>query len=140
MNGSTAADQRPSGVVDSVNAFGTNLGSLATLQLRLAACDARESLKQLAPTLVLGAFGLIVCPSSVVVALVGAAYWIASSSSWTLPQAFLLVAGTGIILSALALLIAIRLSRGCFTSFRRSSEELQRNIAWIRTVAKYSGR
>jgi hypothetical protein len=140
MNGSAASDRRPSGVIDSVNALGTDLGNLATLQLRLAACDARESLRRLAPSLILGGVGLIILPSSVVVALIGAAYGIAATTTLTLPWALLSVAAAGFLLSAISLLIAVRLSRGGFTSFRRSSEELQRNIAWIRTVVKYSGR
>jgi len=140
MNGAAGTDPRPSGVIDSVNALGTNLGNLATLQLRLAVCDGKESLQRLTLSLVLGAFALVVLPSSVVVALLGAAYWITSATSLTPPQALLLVAGIGVFLSALALLLAVRFSRGSFTTFRRSGEELQRNLAWIRTVMKHSGR
>jgi len=122
MNGS-ATDQRPTGVIDSVNALGTNLSNLATLQLRLAVCDLKESLQRLTATLILGAFALVVLPASVVIALLGAGYWLVSATSLTPPQAFLLVAGVGLILSTLALLIALRLSRGAFTSFRRSGGE-----------------
>ncbi len=140
MNGSVTSDPRPSGVIDSVNAFGTNLGNLATLQLRLAACDSRESLQRLMPSLVLGGFAVLVLPASVIVALLAAGYWIDDATSLTLPQSLLLVAWVGVTLSAICLLLAVRLSRGAFTTFRRSGEELQRNIAWVRTVMKHSGR
>src|SRR5258708_5475921 len=77
MNGSAGSDHRPSGVIDSVNALGTNLGNLATLQMRLAVCDTRESLQRLTPSLILGAFAVIVMPASVVIGLFGAGYWLA---------------------------------------------------------------
>lgn len=140
MNGSTASNQGPSGMLDSVNAFGADLTNLATLQLRLAACDLRESTRRLTPTLALAAFALTLFFGSVIVGLFGAGYWIAVNYRMTMAQAFFLVAGVGLFVSAAVLLLAIRLSRGSFVSFRRSSEEFQRNLTWIRTVMKYSGR
>lgn len=140
MNGSAPAGQAPGGVFDSVSALGNDLTNLATLQLRLAGCDARETIKRLAPSLVLGVVGLILLPSSLVIALIGAAYWVAATSNWTLPQALLLVGGVGAVIAAIAIVLALRLGRGSLVSFRRSSEELQHNIAWMRTVLKYSGR
>jgi hypothetical protein len=140
MNGSTTNDSHPTGVIDSVNALGTNLGTLASLQARLAVCDLRESLLRMTPALILGAFAVLVLPASVIVALFGIGYWVAMATSLSLPQAFLSVAAVGLIVAVLAFLLAVRLSRGCLTSFRRSAEELQRNVAWVRTVMKYSGR
>ena len=140
VNGSGPTSRRPSGVLDSIDALGSDLGNLASLQMRLAVCDTKESFQRLMPSLVLGGFAILVMPASVVLGLLGVAYWLVSSFSLSPPAAFLIVAGMGLILSALSLLIAIRFSRGSFTTFRRSSEELQRNIAWIRTVMKHSGR
>lgn len=140
VNGAGTTSRRPSGVFDSIDALGSDLGNLASLQMRLAVCDTKESLQRLTPSLVLGGFAILVMPASVVIGLLAVAYWLVNSFSFTPPAAFLLVAGAGLILSSLSLLFAIRLSRGSFTTFRRSSEEFQRNIAWIRTVMKHSGR
>ena len=140
MNGSAGSSQRPTGVLDSIDALGTNLGNLATLQLRLAVCDSKESLQRLTPSLILGTFALLVMPASVGIGLLAAGYWIAGAYSLTLAQAFLLVAIVGLVLSTVSLLIAVRLAKGSFTTFRRSAEELQRNLTWIRTVVKHSGR
>lgn len=143
MNGNalTASGQRPEGIAGGIGAFGNDLASLASLQAKLAGCDLRDSLVRAAPGLVALAVALLVLPAAAVVGLLGVADLIAGRwPDLSLAQARLWTAA-GAAVVALALIAAGLLRiRSSGSAFRRSQEELQRNVAWIRTVLAHSGR
>jgi len=110
MNGSSTNGSSES-VVGSIAGFGNDVANLAELQLRLAALDFKESAGRARLPLVLVGAGLVILLGSVPVAIGG-----------------------------LALLVAERFSISSLESFRRSRDELVRNVSWIRTVLVHSGR
>lgn len=127
-------------MIGGIGSFGSNLATLATLQARLAACDLKEYLQQAAPYLAVLFVAALLGLASITVALFGAGHWIVSATGLSVAAAFGVLGGTVLAVSGvLAWLAARQLGKG-LSSFRRSSEELDRNLAWIRTVLTHSGR
>ena len=74
------------------------------------------------------------------IGLFGLAYLMASEWNISLGRSMLMVSAGGMLLTAVSLFLVVQRLFNCFASFRRSREELERNIAWLRTVLIYSGR
>jgi uncharacterized membrane protein YqjE len=128
------------GMVGSIAEFGNDVVSLAELQLKLAAQDFKEvSAKALLP-LSLVAVGLVLLLGSVPVAIGGLALLVAQVLSISIGWALVLTAVVLMILTGALVVFAGRRLVASFVGFRRSREELIRNINWIRTVLLYSGR
>ncbi|MEO6807924.1 MAG: phage holin family protein, partial [Isosphaeraceae bacterium] len=74
------------------------------------------------------------------VLLFGLAELVHQYGGMPLGWALVLTAVVALVVAAIVgAVAALRLSR-CFESFRRSREELVRNVSWIKTVLAYSGR
>jgi hypothetical protein len=133
-------DRRNDGVIGGVSSFGIDLATLAVLQMRLAACDLRASAKAATP-IVAGLVVLgIIAGASMVVGLAGMALWLATLLNIQAGIVMMVVALIGLIVSGVAFaLLGRSLSRG-FSCFRRSQEELERNLAWVKTTLVHSGR
>jgi len=127
-------------VVGSIAGFGNDVANLADLQLKLATLDFKEATAKATLPLSLFAGGLVVLAGSVPVAIAGAGLLIASALGISLGLALLLTAIVVMIAAAASVAFAgLRLGHS-FEVFRRSREELVRNISWIRTVLVQSGR
>jgi len=136
VNGRVAAGVPGSSSVgiDGVAEFVDDLASLAELQAKLAAVDFRDAARKSAIPLVLTVGGLAVIVASVPVALLGAAWLLATALNLHHGWAMLLTAGASIALGGLvAGLAGMRLRHSC-ASFRRSRKQLWLNLAWARTV------
>jgi len=119
---------------DGVAEFVDDLASLAELQAKLAAVDFREAARKSAIPIVLTVAGLAVIVASVPVALLGAAWLLATALKINPGWAMLLMAGVATVFGGLlAGLAGMRLSHS-FESFRRSRKQLWLNLAWVRTV------
>jgi len=127
-------------VVGSVAGFGNDVASLIELQAKLAALDLNEAVRQGTLPLVIGAVGLAFLGASLPVLLIGVAYLLATALAIHLGWALLLTAGVALLASvSLVITAGSRLGRSLGT-FRRSREELVRNLSWLRTVLVLSGR
>ena len=126
-------------VVGSLAEFTHDITTLVELQVKLAAMDAKESIgRAMVPAILVGV-GVVLLLGSLPVALFGVAELLVAAGM-THGSALLLTGGVGIVGAGLLAVVAgLALSRS-FTSFRRSREELARNIAWVKTVILYSGR
>ena len=133
-------DRRNNGVIEGVSSFGTDLATLAVLQIRLTACDLRDSAKAATPIVAgLTVFWLI-AGASATLGLAGLALWLSSILEIEPGLVMMVVALGGLVISGVgAALLARSLSRS-FSYFRRSQEELERNLAWIKTTLVHSGR
>jgi len=127
-------------VVGGITGFGSDMATLAELQAELAVTDLKESLQKAALPLGLLAGGVIGLIGAVPVALLGVAALLAEvlkiGSAW----AMLLTGGVVLALALVVVIVSASKIGSSFSSFRRSREELTRNLAWIRTVLLYSGR
>ncbi len=128
------------GLMDDVGSFGGDLAALASLQSRLAAADARESLAKAAPAVAGLALAVLLCVAAAVVAAAGLALWIAERYAVATSTALMLVGLGAAVLAAILGVVSARLLGSSVTPFRRSSEELGRNIAWVKTTIAHSGR
>jgi len=128
------------GMLNGIGDLGSNVVTLTTLQARLAAEDFRESATRAQPALIAAAFLVPLGFASITVGLLGLAYWMAAALAMPLGQSLLLVAAGGILVSSVVAALVIQRCRASLASFRRSREELERNIAWLRTVLTHSGR
>jgi hypothetical protein len=140
LNGGAGRAPTPEGVIEGVSSLGNDLATLATLQARLAALDLRDSLLEARVALIVLATGLLLIPCCLVVGLFGLAGWLAERLHASANVVMMLLAVGILILSAVGAVFAARRVGGSFTSFRRSQDELQRNLTWVRTVLAQSGR
>ncbi len=138
--GGPAPKPGSNGLMEGVGSFGNDLATLASLQAKLAAADARESLLKALPAAVgLGVLALLLI-AGMAALVAGFAVWLAEAFHLRLGVALMLVGLGCLILGALFSLLCLRLVGSSFTAFRRSSEELERNVAWVKTTLTRSGR
>ena len=128
------------GMLHGIGDLGSNMVALTTLQARLAAEDFRESSSLAQPALIAAAVLVPLGFASVTIGLLGIAWWAASELGIPLGRAMLLVGGGGLVLTSSIGALVIHRLRASLISFRRSREELDRNVAWLRTVLMQSGR
>jgi uncharacterized membrane protein YqjE len=140
-NGSAdARDRSSNGVIEGVSSFGNDLATLAVLQLRLFALDLRESAKVAIPIVVgLVILGMI-ATAGIVVGLAGISIWLAEILQARSSVVMMVIGLASLVVAGVASAVLTRSLVSSFSSFRRSREELERNLAWIKTTLVHSGR
>ena len=136
----SAPDASLNGMLNGIGDLASNVVTLTTLQAQLAAQDFQESSRRAAPALVAAAVLIPIGFASVTAGLFGLAYELAGRLGMSLGQALLVESAAGIVIAACLSALVIRRIHTSVGSFRRSREELERNIAWLRTVLLHSGR
>jgi len=138
-NGTT--DQAsPGSLVGNIAEFGNDVATLAELQAKLTVYDAKDCLNRATVPLAVIGVAAVLALGSIPVLLIGLADLIASGTKLS-PEAARLIVGLVVLASAgLAGFMALKASLRSLESFRRTNEELTRNISWIRTVLVHSGR
>jgi len=137
----TRAESRGNGsVVGSIAELGNDIMTLAELQAKLLALDLKECTAQAGTSLALILAGLTVMLASLPVAVLGVAYLVADALGIKPGWAMLLTVAVVLVLGGVLLAVCVPRLRRSFAAFRRSREELNRNLSWIRTVLLYSGR
>jgi hypothetical protein len=130
----------PLTLVGNIADFGNDIATLAELQAKLTLLDAKDAATKATTPLILLVGGLVLALASLPVILLGLADLIASTLKISSGVSQLIVGLAALSLAGGAALVGWKGSTGSLTSFRRSSEELTRNLSWIRTVLVYSGR
>jgi hypothetical protein len=129
-----------SAVVTNVASFGENLFNLTELQGRMFATELRQDLNAGRTAGVAIAGGLSLCAAGMIVALLGIAELLVSEGGIKRGYALLITSAAAALVGGLcAALGKARLGRRWLT-FPASGEELTRNLNWVRTVMRYSGR
>jgi len=137
---SLANGAAPEGVVESIAEFANDVTTLADLQTRLAVYDAKEAVGRATVPAILIASGLAVALASLFVLLLGVADLISTSTRLSTGAARLIVGLVALAAAGITAFLAFKAATRSLDSFRRSREELARNIAWLKTVVVYSGR
>lgn len=140
MRNGPADREEGQGVLGGVGSFGNNLIQLTTLQAHLFRMDFAEVSRTAGPALLVLILAILAIPSALVAGTIGLALWIAESGALSTPMAFLAVAAGLLVMTALASVVATFVIRKSLVTFRRSGEELERNMAWVQTVLTHSGR
>jgi uncharacterized membrane protein YqjE len=131
---------RPNGLMSNVGSFGSDLASLVTLQTQLATADLRESLRRAAPAIGGLAVLCLLLIAGMTTLVAGIALWIADTYQLRPAAALMLVGLGGLVVAALGAWLCARTFSRSFSTFRRSTEELERNLAWVKTILTQSGR
>ncbi len=139
---SFSSSDRPAAtaVVSNIAGFGEGVLSLAELQARLAVLELRQNLSaiKVGVALVIGA--TVVGIAGFSVALFGIAELCISAFEMGRGPALIVVGAVSFAVAGICLAMALLALRRNAARFPLSSEELTRNMQWIRTVLRHSGR
>jgi len=138
----TAAGKEPtaSTMVSSVAGFGENLLTLGELQARLTAKEFVQNCHAAKNAGALGLAGFVLAGGSVPIVLLGIAELLVSELAMKRGYALLSVAGAAILIGGLSVAFAGSWLRRKQLGFPVAGDELTRNLNWVRTVLRYSGR
>lgn len=127
-------------VIGGIGEMGNHVVNLAALQVELARLDLRQSRSRFIPAILALAVCSPIAIASVTLLLIAASYGLHAYYQLSVATSVGLVTSAGLGISVMLASIAYREFRAGLASFRRSSEEFERNLAWLGTVIKQSGR
>ena len=130
----------PGSMVGNIAEFGHDFATLVELQANLAAYDAKECLGRATWPVVVLVAGGAVSLSCLPILLLGAADLLSAYTDLPVWGSRLAVGGVTLVLAALVAFVAYRLAMSSIQSFRRTTEELTRNLSWLKSVLVHSGR
>jgi hypothetical protein len=133
-------DPGASGMMNSVAGFGENLLTLGELQARLTAIEIRQNLDSVKNGGALFVAGSILAIASLPVVMVGLAELLVSELGMKRGYALLSAATTAIVIASACMVVARSWLRKKPFGFPLASEEFARNMNWLRTILRHSGR
>jgi hypothetical protein len=136
----TAAESGANAVVTNVAGFGEDLLNLAELQARLTVLEVRQNVEVAKTGGALIATGLLVAVAGLPIGLVGIAELLVSEMGLKRGYALLSVAAVAIVIAGFCMGVGVSWLGRHRLGFPLSSEELARNVNWVRTVLRQSGR
>lgn len=143
MKASSSTNGQPHSESRRTGKSGSSFASLAhdalelgELQLRLAKLDAVENARKLRSTAILALVGILTLLASLPVGLISLGEWLAAEYDWTKASALFVAAGCGFVAAALLFGLAYYKLRQGFATWQRSTEELERNVQWLKQTLK----
>ena len=136
----STAESGANAVVTNVAGFGEDLLNLAELQARLTGLEVRQNLDVVKTGGALIATGLIVAVAGLPVGLVGIAELLVVEMGLKRDHALLSVAAIAFVVAGSCVGLGASWFRRKRLGFPLSGEELARNVNWVRTVLRQSGR
>jgi hypothetical protein len=127
-------------LVGGLSDFANDTATLVELQAKLIWLDLKQAIAQARMAAVLVVCGLVLINAALPVILVGVAAVLAPLLRISTGWALLLTGGVVVVAAAVVVALAARRLPPSFSALRRSSDELSRNVAWLRTVLVHSGR
>ena len=139
-SGANVVDPSASGMMNSVAGFGENLLTLGELQARLTAIEIRQNLDSVKNGGALFVAGSILAIASLPVVMVGLAELLVSELGMKRGYALLSAATTAIVIAGVCIVVARSWLRKKPFGFPLAGEEFARNMNWVRTILRHSGR
>jgi len=127
-------------VVGGIAEFGNDVATLFELQAKLVSLDLKDCLAKVTTPMLFAVTGMALALASLPVILFGVAFLLAALLKINQGWAMLLTGVVVLVASAVIALTSLSRVRLGFEAFRRSREELVRNLSWLRTVLVHSGR
>lgn len=118
--------------------LGSDVMTLAELQVELLQVDMREWLRACTIPLILLASGVLLGLASFPVLLLSLAYGLGHVTEWSLAVRLLVASGAGLLVAGACALVAVQLLRRDVKILSRSSAELRRNVRWLKEVMTQS--
>jgi len=132
--------RKPEGILGNLTGLTGDIASLAELQAELVAVDLKDTVGRATWPGVVLVVSAVLLVATLPVLLIGLAFALASALAISQAAALLLTGGIfALVAAVVGTVAALRFLRS-FESFRRSREELVRNVSWIRTVITQSGK
>ena len=128
------------GIFGNLAGFAGDVASLAELQAKLAVADLKESAAKAAVPAGITAAGAGLAVGAIPVLIFGFAEMLAASFNWSHGKTLFFTSLVVLLLAGGLLYLGATRITPSFTAFRRSADELARNVSWIKTVLAYSGR
>jgi len=128
------------GMIEGIGGLGTDVVTLASLQAQLAAKDLQAMTERVIPAVVSVALLIPLAFAGFTAILFGLAYWINAAFNVPIPASLAVMGVAGLVLAGLLAFFAKNRFGASMVAFRRSREELERNLSWLGTVLKQSGR
>ena len=133
-------DPGAAGVVTNVASFGENLLNLAELQARLTAAEVRRNFDSAKTAGALIIVGAVLAIAGLPVLLIGIAELLVTELGIKRGYALLTASIAAIVLGGALCMIASRWLSRQPLGLRVAGEEFNRNINWLRTILRQSGR
>jgi Putative Actinobacterial Holin-X, holin superfamily III len=133
-NGSASIHRAHGTEASPVTHIARDVLELGELQTNLFLLDMKSSSARIRNAVIFAIAGAIVLWMGCLIALVAGAYALVEFAGWPESGAFGAVALGAVIISALMLLAAWRIWRRGILTWDRSREELQQNIAWLKSA------
>jgi hypothetical protein len=127
-------------VRSNVAGFGENLLNLTELQARMAAVELRQNIEAVKTGGIVLVTGTVIALAALPVVLVGIAELLVYELGWQRGLAFLAVGLTTLGIAALCAAAAGVWLKRQRLGFPLSTEEFSRNLHWVHTVLRLSGR
>jgi hypothetical protein len=126
-------------VAASVSDLTHDVIELSELQVQLLSLDAKHSMAKAKACLVMAILGASILLGTIPVALLAVAALFHEQLGWTFAASIGLATGIGLLFAGIVLGVAYGYVKNGLLSFNRSREELQRNIAWLKSTLKTRG-
>jgi uncharacterized membrane protein YqjE len=139
MTGNGRYHGKTPNVAASVSDLTHDVIELSELQVKLASLDAKQSVANLKACVVMAVIGAAVLLGTIPVALLAVAAVFVERLEWPTDAAIGVAIGIGLLLAAIVLGVAYSYVKSGLVSFERSREELQRNVAWLKSTLKTRG-
>jgi Putative Actinobacterial Holin-X, holin superfamily III len=127
-------------VASNVAGFGENLLNMAELQARMSAIELRQNIEALRIAAAIGLTGVILALAALPIVFAGIAELLITTLGFGRGSAFLTVGFASIGIGSLCIISAGAWMGRKRLGFPLSAEEFTRNLTWIRTVLRLSGR
>lgn len=118
--------------------LGSDVMTLAELQVELLQVDMRDWLRACTIPLLLLAAGVLLGLASFPILLLSLAYGLGYMTEWSLAARLLVAGGAGLIVAGAMAVIAVQLLRRDVKILSRSSAELRRNVRWLKELLTQS--
>jgi hypothetical protein len=128
------------GVVGRIADLGNDMFTLGELQARLVALDLKDCTGKAAVPLAGVVIGAATLFAALMVGMLGVVDLVAYALNVRQGWAMLITAAFASAVAGLLVFVCTRRLSASLTPLRRSREEFQRNLAWVRTVLVHSGR
>jgi hypothetical protein len=138
--GASESGSSASQVVSNVAGFGENLLNMAELQAKMSAIELRQNVDALKAAAAVAVIGVVLGIAALPVVLAGIAELLVSELGVRRGIAFFSVGTATVGIAAFGVLVAAVWMRRKHLGFPLSAEEFTRNLNWVRTVIRLSGR
>jgi hypothetical protein len=112
---------------------------LSELQAQLLSLDARQSVAKAKACLIMSVIGASMLLGTIPVALLTIAALFREQLEWSYAASAGVATGIGLLITGIVFGVAYSYVKNGLVSFERSGEELQRNIAWLKSTLKTRG-